>query len=259
MHDMKVVIFCGGKGTRLKEMTEFMAKPMVPVGGKPILWHLLKTYGKFGVRKFILTLGYKGETIKSYFVDYRHLLNDYTLNLKSGDIKTHSDNVDDWMISFADTGLETQTGERLMRVRQLLEGEKRFMATYGDGVADVNIRDLLDFHLQHGKIATISGGHGHTKYGLLEVGEKGRVISFAQKPRLPNYINIGFMVFEPTLFRYLKAGDAIEDALERLARDDELMMFPHEGFFHAMDTLRDYEDLNTMWNSGNTPWKVWEA
>ncbi len=254
-----VVIFCGGKGTRLKEMTEFTAKPMVPIGGKPILWHIMKMYGKFGLREFILTLGYKGETVKHYFANYRYLLNDYTFSLKSGAIKTHSDNVDDWTISFADTGLEAETGERLLRVRNLLKGEQRFMATYADGLADVNIAELLKFHLKQGKIATVTGGHGHHKYGLLEVGGGGVVTAFAQKPRLPNYINIGFMVFEAAIFQYLKPGDTIEDALVRLAQDRQLMMFPHEGFFHSMDTLRDYEDLNAMWGSGNHPWKIWKV
>lgn len=253
---MKAVILCGGKGTRLREMTDFMAKPMVPIGGKPILWYILKIYSEFEIRKFILTLGYKGETIKSYFTNYNHMLNDYTFHLKTGDMKIHSDNVEDWEITFSETGQETETGERLLLVKKLLNGE-RFMVTYGDGLADIDIKKLMEFHLMHGKIATITGGHGYHKYGLLDVTDSGMVREFSQKPRLPNYINIGFMVFEDAVFKYIRPGKPVEDALSQLAQEGELMMFPHEGFFHPMDTLRDYEDLNAMWNSGKPPWKIW--
>lgn len=256
MNDLKAVIFCGGKGTRIREMTEFMAKPMVPIGGKPILWHILKTYGKFGVKNFVLTLGYKGETIKNYFTNYHFMLNDYTYNLKSGAVKIHSDHVEDWTITFSDTGLDTETGERLLNVEHLLDGQDRFMATYGDGLANIDLNRLLEFHLKHGKIATVTGGHGYHKYGLLE-NSGSQVTKFSQKPRLPERINIGFMVFERAIFRYLKPGIPIEDALTQLAEEGELMMFPHGGFFHPMDTLRDYEELNALWNEGKPPWKIW--
>jgi glucose-1-phosphate cytidylyltransferase len=259
MEDMKTVIFCGGKGTRLREMTEFIPKPMVPIGNMPILWHIMKIYHSHGFNKFVLCLGYKADVVKNYFLNHNYMSYDFTSDLRAGSHCVHSDEIEDWVITFADTALETQTGERLLRVKKYIQDSPTFMATYGDGVADINIQDLLKFHRKHGKIATITGGHGFHKYGLLNVDPQShKILSFHQKPRLPEYINIGFMVFENAVFDFLSEGEAIEDAIVKLAEIGEVDMYPHEGFFHPMDTFKDYEDLNGIWNNSKIPWKVWQ-
>lgn len=260
LKDIKTVIFCGGMGTRLREMTEFIPKPMLQIGNRPILWHIMKTYDYYGSRNFILCLGYKGEEIKKYFLNYYHMAYDFTSNLKTREVSFHDKGIEDWTIRFANTGLETLTGERLARVRKHLECDKKFMVTYGDGVSDIDIRKLMEFHNKHGKIATITGGHGHHKYGLLKFDTKTfHVTSFEQKPRLPEHINIGFMVFEREIFDFLSPNRSIEDAFNSLVEAGELLMYPHEGFFHSMDTYKDYQDLNAIWASENVPWKVWES
>lgn len=259
MDKLKTIIFCGGSGTRLREQTEFMPKPLVSVGEKPIIWHIMKIYGHFGINDFVLCLGYKGEKIKEYFLNYEWLNSDFTLNLKSGREWTPHDHhlIEDWNITFADTGQNTLTAGRLKRVEKYLKGEKTFMATYGDGVADVNVKELLRFHKENGKIATITGAHPSSKYGLLQTDADKCIVSFQQKPRLSDYINIGFMVFEKEIWSYLEDDEMIEDVFVKLAKENEIIMFPHEGFFHAMDTYKDYEDLNGMWNKGSTPWTLW--
>lgn len=259
MDKLKTVIFCGGYGTRMREQTEFMPKPLVSVGEKPILWHIMKIYSQHGFNDFILCLGYKGEMIKQYFLNYEWLNSDFTLNLKSGrEWMAHNRHlIEDWNITFVDTGQKTLTAGRLKRVSKYLNGEKTFMATYGDGLADVNIKELIKFHRENGKIATITGAHPSSKYGLLQTDADKCIVSFQQKPRLSEYINIGFMVFEKDIWSYLEDDRMIEDVFVKLAKDNEIIMFPHEGFFHAMDTYKDYEDLNLMWNRGDTPWITW--
>lgn len=257
---MKTVILCGGKGTRLKEQTVYIPKPIVKVGDRPILWHIMKIYSHYGFNDFILCLGYKGDLIKDYFLNYEWMSHDFTLNLKSrNNWNTHeSHNIENWNITFADTGLRTLTADRLARVQKYLEGEERFMVTYGDGLADIDIKKLIEFHKKTGKIATITGAHPSSKYGLIQTTNDKIITSFQQKPILEDYINIGFMVFEKDIFKYLGKNRMIEDVFIDLVKLGEIAMFKHEGFFHAMDTYKDYEDLNRIWNSGKVPWKIWK-
>lgn len=250
-----VVILCGGKGTRLKEETEYRPKPMVSVGGRPILWHIMKGYSHFGYNRFILALGYKGELIREHFLLRRWMTSDFTLGIKTGEVTAASPTVDDFHITFVDTGEETLTGERLLLLDRYLP--QRFMVTYGDGVADINVNALVDFHVRQGTIGTITGVHPTSKYGMLGEDQSARVTSFEQKPRLSDYVNGGFMVFEREVLRYLKPGQMIEEALADLARDRHLSLYRHDGFWHSMDTYKDYEDLNQMWAS-RPQWKLWK-
>lgn len=254
---MKVVIFCGGKGTRIREETEFKPKPMVLVGERPIMWHIMKRYAQYGHKEFILPLGYKGDVIKQYFADYKTRNSDFTINLGSGDITMH-EKVDkvDWDITLTDTGEDTEKGGRLARVARHLDGES-FMATYGDGVADIDIDALLKFHKSHGKIVTFTGVRMPSRFGTVNTDAKGNVTTWLEKPMLNQYTNCGFFVFEPEIMDYLtedESCDLEKEPMERLAKDGELAMFQHNGFWQCMDTLRDYQLLNSMWNEGNTPW-----
>jgi glucose-1-phosphate cytidylyltransferase len=256
---MKTVILCGGKGSRLKEETEFKPKPLICVGGKPILWHIMKIYSHYGFNDFILALGYKGEMLKDYFLRHKQFCQDFCLNLESQKID-YLDNQtkEDWNIVFADTGEETLTGGRIHKLKKYLENEDRFMVTYGDGLADIDLKKLLDFHQKTARFATITGGHPSSKYGLIETADDRAIVSFRQKPVLGEYVNIGFMIFEKKIFDYLGEDRMIEDIFPKIAQDRQIAMYQHEGFFHAMDTYRDYEDLNKMWEAGNRPWKIWQ-
>lgn len=235
---MKVVIWCGGRGTRLNEMTELVPKPIIEVGGKPILWHIMKIYSHFGYNEFILCLGYKGDLIKDYFTDVSRK--------------------EDWDITFVNTGLETLTGGRLLKVKKILENEDTFMATYGDGLSDIDINKLLSFHMKKGKMITITGGHPYSKWGMIKTDSNNIIRSFWQKPVLTDYINIGFMVFNKEVFNFIKDDVEIEEVFKKLVEYEQVVMFPHNGFFHAMDTYRDYLDFNKMWETNQTPWKVWK-
>lgn len=253
-----VVILCGGKGTRLKEETEYRPKPLVPVGGKPIIWHIMKTYSHWGYNKFILTLGYRGEQIKEYFLLRKWMSSDFSMRAKTGEVTETfgAERLDDFHITFADTGEATLTGERLKMVERYIVGDT-FMVTYGDGVADINIDELVAFHARQGTIATITGVHPSSKYGMVGVDPDGRVTSFEQKPRLTDYVNGGFMVFSRRVFQYLKTNQMIEDALADLVRDRQLSLYQHSGFWHSMDTYKDYEDLNRLW-ADNPRWRIWK-
>ena len=231
---MKIIIFCGGLGTRMKEDTEFKPKPLVKVGGVPILWHIMKIYQHYGFNEFILPLGYKGEMIKEYFVNNPH---DFTVHL-------------------VDTGLESLTGERIHRVKHLI-GEDEFMVTYGDGVADIDIRKLAEFHREQGTLGTITGAHPYSKYGLIVSDEKSKLVTgFAQNPRLHDFVNGGFMVFHKNAFDYFDHG-TMEDAFPKLVAEKQLSVYEHKGFWKAMDTHREMEELNELWNT-TRPWAVWE-
>jgi len=257
--NIPTVIFCGGIGTRLKEETEFKPKPLVKIGDKPILWHIMKIYSHYGFNEFILCLGYKGEMIKEYFLNYKPLSQDFSLDLGAQKVNLLNNNErENWRIVLADTGLETLTAGRLYKIKKYLEGEDRFMVTYGDGLADIDILKLIEFHQKAGKIATITGAHPSSKYGLVETNVDKLVTAFRQKPRLEEYINIGFMVFEKKIFDYLGEDRIIEDVFLDLAKDKQIVMYRHDGFFHAMDTYKDYEDLNKMWQEGKCPWKIWK-
>lgn len=253
-----VVIFCGGQGSRMKEETEFRPKPMVSLGGKPILWHIMKTYSHYGFNHFIIALGYKGDYIKDYFLNQEYFENDFHLNTKSGKKILHKNNKkrkDDFNITFVDTGIETLTGERLLRVRKYISSDL-FMVTYGDGVGNVNIKDLLKFHRKRKTIGTITGVHPKSKWGLIVSDKDGLIKKFQQKPKLNQYVNGGFMVFKQDFFKYLKPREMIEVPLERLIKEKQLSVFIHEGYWSAMDTYQDVEEMNKQWKK-DPQWKIW--
>ncbi|MBA4015782.1 MAG: glucose-1-phosphate cytidylyltransferase [Pirellula sp.] len=259
---MKVVILCGGLGTRMREETEYRPKPMVDVGGRPVLWHIMKTYAQFGFHDFVLCLGYKGQMIKEYFLNYEALNNDFTIQLGASDqIQYHGGHAEqDFTVTLVDTGQETMTGGRIKRIERFIDDDT-FMVTYGDGLADINLDKLLAFHHAHGKLATLTTVQPYSRFGILDLDERGRVASFAEKPQLEGWIAAGYFVFNRGIFEHLRGGDdcILERApLERLAMEGELMAYRHSDFFFAMDTYRDYKALNEMWDQGTAPWKVWE-
>jgi len=233
----KVVILCGGFGTRLREETEAKPKPLVEIGGRPILWHIMKIYAHHGFNEFVLCLGYRGEMIREYF---------------------EKNNSENWDMIFADTGLETNTGGRIKRIEKYIETEN-FLATYGDGVSSVDLRALFSFHLGHRRIATITCVHPYSKYGEVSLNAEGLVTQFVEKPVLKDYINGGFHAYKREFFDYLGENDVLEhEPFAKLVRERQMMGFMHDGFWHAMDTWRDREDLNALWAKGNAPWKVWK-
>ena len=258
---MKVVILCGGLGTRLREETEFRPKPMVEIGGKPILWHTMKIYTHYGYKDFILCLGYKGEIIKEYFYNYELINNDFTIELGDDrDIEIHSDHGEKgWRITLADTGDKALKGARLKRVEKYIDGDQ-FMMTYGDGVANIDIHSLLVFHRTHGKLATVTGISPASRFGELKI-KGNQVESFSEKPRTSSgLINGGFFVFEKGIFDYLSANDNCDleiGPLEEIARKGQLMVYKHRGFWACMDTLRDMDYLNKLWSENKAFWKVW--
>jgi glucose-1-phosphate cytidylyltransferase len=255
---MKVVILAGGLGTRLAEETEVRPKPMVEIGGRPILWHILKHYEHHGFKDFYVALGYKGESIKRYFLDYHSMGSDVTVSLASGEARFHDTLREDWTIQLMDTGLDTLTGGRVKRLEpQLSQGT--FMVTYGDGVSDVDLGALLRFHRAQGKIATLTAVRPPARFGGL-VFDGDLVARFTEKPQAgEGWINGGFLVLEPGIFRYLRDDrTSLEaDTMEHLARDGQLAAYRHEGFWQCMDTLRDLRLLESLWRGGSPPWKVW--
>jgi glucose-1-phosphate cytidylyltransferase len=258
---MKVVILCGGQGTRLREETEYRPKPLVEVGGRPILWHIMKSYAHYGLNDFVLCLGYRGNMIKEYFLNYEAMNNDFTICLgqKSQLHFNGAHKEQDFRVTLADTGQETMTGGRIKRIEKYVDGDT-FLVTYGDGLADVNIAELLAFHKSHGKIATVTTVRPHSRFGILETASDGTVLEFTEKPQLDGWASAGFLVFERKLFEYIETDDCIleREPLERLAAEGQLMAYRHEGFFFAMDTYREYLYLNELWQSGKAPWRVWE-
>jgi glucose-1-phosphate cytidylyltransferase len=258
---MKTIILCGGTGTRLKEETEFKPKPMVYVGGKPILWHIMKTYAYYGYNDFVLALGYKSEYIKKFFLDQKAYTSDFTLNTKTHKKKFYLENrhqVDDFKITFVDTGVDAQPGERILKcINYIPEKDDNFMVTYGDGVTDLNIKKLVTFHKRQKTIGTITGIHPRSKYGLVNIDEKNIVKEFQEKPMLTDWVNGGFMVFKRKFFAYIKAGETEHPALKRLATEKQLSLYQHNGFWFCMDTYKEVKTLNEMWNSGNAKWKIW--
>jgi glucose-1-phosphate cytidylyltransferase len=256
---MKVVLLCGGKGTRIREETEFRPKPMIEIGGRPLLWHIMNTYASHGLNEFVLCLGYKGNMIRDYFYRYSLQNRDFTVDLRTGDCTFHGDNVNpDWKVTLVETGMDTKTGGRVLRVAPYIIGDE-FCLTYGDGLTDLNVADVLAFHRSHGKIGTVTGVVPPSRYGELFI--KGdQVRSFMEKPKDTNgMINGGYFVFNRKIFDYLGSGNATvleREPLERLAADDQLRVFAHNGFWQCMDTFRDYTYLTGLWNSGNAAWKV---
>ncbi len=256
---MKVGILAGGHGTRLAEETEIKPKPMVEIGGRPILWHIMMHYSCFGYRDFVIALGYKGEVIKRYMVDYCSLNSNLTVNLKAGRVDLHdTDGIQDWTIQLIDTGLHTMTGGRIKRLQPYM-GDETFMLTWGDGVSTVDLNRLLAFHRAHGRLATMTAVRPPARYGHLEF-DGNRIREFTEKPQTAEgWINGAFFVVEPQVFDYIDGDDTQfeKEPLERLAADGELMAYKHDGFWQCMDTRRDKYVLEKLWDSGEAPWKIW--
>ena len=253
---VKVVILCGGEGTRLKEETEFKPKPMVEVGGKPILWHIMSIYSHYGFNEFILCLGYKSQMIKRFFVEHEWDTSDFTLDLKTKEIVVHNPVKEDWKITFVETGPRTQTAGRVKQVEKYIK-EAHFMLTYGDGVADVDIARLYENHKKSGKMVTVTGLHPVSKYGLVRVGKDMEVLDFQEKPMMEDLISGGFMVMNKEFFRQIDKDGMFESTvLPKLSKDRQVNLYKHEGFWQCMDTYKDVEHLNKLWG-GSRPWKVW--
>jgi len=258
---MKVVIFCGGLGTRLREETEFRPKPMVHIGTKPILWHIMKLYAYHGFTDFVLALGYKGDMIKNYFIHYEFMNSDITVELGRSDrYEIHNSHGEvGWRITLVYTGDRALKGARLKRVESYIDGDD-FMVTYGDGLADIDLRTLLSFHQKHGKLATVTGINPSSRFGKLRV-HGNKVTAFHEKPDGPNgIVNGGFFVFSKEVFRYLSSDDTCDlevGPLERIAEAGELMVYRHAGFWACMDTQRDMDYLNDLWSGGKAQWKIW--
>lgn len=256
---MKVFILAGGQGTRLAEETVHKPKPMVEIGGRPILWHIMNIYAAADCKEFVLALGYKGDMIKKFFVDYYHYRNDISLDLAGGKIKVHGNSSEDWTVHCVDTGLDAGTGGRLKQLSVWVEG-KTFMMTYGDGLADIDIKKLLKFHREHGKLATITAVRPAARFGGLEF-DGDFVTNFVEKPQIgEGWINGGFFVLEPEVLDYIDEDGTMfeQNPLERLAQDQQLVAYRHEQFWQCMDTLRDVRLLNDLWKKGEAPWKVWK-
>jgi len=251
---MKTVILCGGLGTRLSEETHLKPKPMVEIGSRPILWNIMKSYEKYGFNDFILALGYKGNIVKNYFLNYNILNADLSINTLNGKIEFFQKASENWNVSMIDTGINSQTGGRILRLEKYLEST--FFMTYGDGVCDVDLKELLKFHKTHGKIATVTAVRPPARFGGMEI-KNGIVKNFKEKPQIgEGSINGGYFVFEPEIFNYLKDDFTIleKEPLEVLAQENQLMAFEHKGFWHCMDTIRDRESLNSLITKGETPW-----
>jgi glucose-1-phosphate cytidylyltransferase len=257
---MKAVILAGGLGTRLSEETATRPKPMVEIGGKPILWHIMKMYSYYGINDFVICCGYKGYVIKEYFANYFLHMSDVTYDMQNNTMHVHEQRAEPWKITLVDTGDITMTGGRLRRVAEYVKDEDAFCFTYGDGVSDVDIRKTIHFHNTHKKLATLTATYPPGRFGALEL-QRQRVTSFKEKPRGDGaMINGGFFVLSPKVISYIRDDSTIweQEPLNNLASDGELMAYEHQGFWHAMDTLRDKIQLDEMWLNGDAPWKKWE-
>ncbi len=257
---LPVVILCGGQGTRMQGAVS-TKKELVQVGGRPILWHVMKIYAAYGHTRFILTLGHEAEAIKRYFLEYEPMTCDFTVQLgRSGTVSyDRSDAVEEWEVTLADTGLETEKGSRIRRVARYID-TTTFFVTYGDGVGDVDLDALLAFHCEHGRLATVTGVRPRSQYGILQIDDTGQVTGFGEKPQLDHWINAGFMVFERGMLKYLADDDQVDlerEALPRLAADGQLMIYRHTGFWRSMDTFKEALELDTVWRE-SAPWKVWK-
>jgi glucose-1-phosphate cytidylyltransferase len=256
---MKVAILAGGYGSRLAEETEVKPKPMVEIGGQPILWHIMMHYAYYGFKEFVIALGYKGEAIKRYMVDFCSLNSNLTVDMRTGEVKTHGTHPADWLVDLVDTGLPTMTGGRIKRLAPYV-GDETFMLTWGDGVSDVNLRDLLSFHRSHGKLATLTAVRPPARYGHLSF-DGDHVVEFTEKPQIgEGWINGAFFVLEPAVMDYIDGDSTVweKEPLENLAKDGQLMAYRHTSFWQCMDTLREKHILESFWQGGAAPWKVWE-
>ncbi len=257
---MKVVLLAGGLGTRLSEETDTKPKPMVEIGGKPILWHIMKIYSQYGFNEFIVCLGYKGYVIKEYFANYFRHQSDLTIDLKNNTTEIHNSTAEPWKISLIDTGVNTMTGGRIKRIQPYI-GNEPFLLTYGDGVSDVNLKELVEFHKQSGKLLTVTSIQPTGRFGSLEIDDNNSVQKFVEKPKGDGaWINAGFFVCEPKIFDFINGDDTIfeKDPLEKIAEMNELKAFKHDGFWKPMDSLRDKYELENLWQSNKAPWKTWK-
>jgi glucose-1-phosphate cytidylyltransferase len=264
--DKQVVILCGGQGTRIRAVAEDRPKPLVEIGGKPILWHIMKYYSSFGIRRFVLALGHQGEKIIDFFDNYHHRNRDFTFSVSGkkervfaeSEYNGNDKDVDDWEISMVHTGLDTMTGGRVKRVADYIDSDT-FFCTYGDGLSDVNLNELMTLHTEHNATVTMTGVHLPTTFGIVEASPEGKVTSFREKPSLPGFINGGFFVMNKEIINHIEGDQTIleNEPLIDLIHQDKVAMLQHEGFWHCMDHYKDYTTLNQMWDSGNSPWKIW--
>ena len=255
---MKTILLAGGLGTRLSEETIVKPKPMVEIGGMPILWHIMKTYASYGYTDFAVALGYKGEVIKEFFLNYKLHKSDMIIGLRSGSVKFENDASEDWNVGLHETGVNSLTGGRLLNLKKLFKPGDTFMLTYGDGVADIDIERLVAFHKAHGKIATLTAVRPPARFGSIEMEEDGHILEFKEKPQLgEGWINGGYFVFNYEIFNYLINDQTIleREPLENLTKENQLVAYRHDGFWHCMDTIRDRDNLNEIWAKGNAPWK----
>lgn len=257
---MKVVLLAGGLGTRLREETEFKPKPMVEVGGYPIIWHIMNIFSSYDLNDFIVCLGYKGDVIKNYFLNFQTQHNDFSINTSlQNSVKIYeSDNLSSWDVTLANTGIDSMTGERIRRIKQYIPKGETFIMTYGDGLSDIDINELLTFHNSHDGIATISTTKPSSRFGMVEIGGNNRILDFKEKPLADGNINMGFMVLDYEVFEYIEEGDVFEERpLKKLAESGKLFSYFHDGYFEPMDTYRENLSLNQLWKNGNAPWKKW--
>lgn len=256
---MKAVLLAGGLGTRMREETEFRPKPMVEIGGRPVLWHIMKLLGQQGLTDFVVCTGYKSEIIKNYFLNYAAVNQDFTVGLGDRDNVTYhgAHNEAGWNVTVADTGATTMTGGRIKRIKRFVDGE-RFLCTYGDGIADIDLQALIEYHESHGKIATMTTVQPPSRFGVLDLDEDGSVKKFKEKPQVEGWINIGYFIFESEVFDYLGDNSVLEqEPLNGLAADNQIAAYPHRGFWQPMDTYRESQMLNELWDTGNAPWRTW--
>lgn len=261
---MKVIILCGGLGTRIRDANELLPKPMLPIGGRPVVWHIMKGYSRFGFNDFVLCLGYKSWTFKEYFLNYRAMDADITVDLAHRAV-AYEESASDapWRVTLAETGLATMTGSRVAAVRRYVEGDDLFLLTYGDGVSDIPIDKLVEFHRKSGKIMTVTAVRPPSRFGELAIDDDGSIREFNEKPQTTEgYINGGFMVCDARrIWSYLGSGSSVvleREPMQRLAAEGQLAAFPHEGFWQPMDTLRELQMLEDLWNGGRAPWKTWD-
>jgi glucose-1-phosphate cytidylyltransferase len=258
---MKVLLLAGGFGTRLSEETDIRPKPMVEIGGKPILWHIMKIYSHYGFNEFVILLGYKGYYIKEYFANYFLHQSDVTIDMANNKMEIHNNSSEPWKVTLLDTGLDSMTGGRIKRAQNFI-GNEPFMLTYGDGIADIDINELVKFHKSHGKLLTMTSAQPDGRFGALEINEKNQVIEFKEKPKGDgSWINAGYFVCEPKVFDYIINGDSTvfeQEPLKNLAKNGEIFTYKHHGFWMPMDTLRDKVKLNELWEFGDAHWKIWK-
>lgn len=257
---MKTVILAGGFGTRISEESHLKPKPMIGIGDKPILWHIMKEYSQRGFQDFIICLGYKGYVIKEFFADYYLHTSDVTFDLCNNEMTVHNNHSEPWKVTLVETGLKTMTGGRIKRIKDYI-GNEPFMLTYGDGVSDIDMNDLIRFHKSHGKIATITSVNVGQRFGVLDISENNQIMSFREKDQMDgSYINAGYMVLNPEVFDYIEGDETSfeKEPLEKLAKKGQLMAYKYHGFWKCMDTQRDKMQLEALWESGNAPWKVWD-